>query len=285
MASQSKQSQSWLIRKLKPHPRQAETFPDLPDADLDALAADMAANGLQHPIEILPGGVILAGHQRVRAAKKLGWKEIDVVVRHDLAAAGDVATTAYFIGDNLNRRQLSPLAKARCVAELIELEAGRRIEDMYGEDRDNVKKTVAQRMGMSQRNLNRYLLALKAPLPIQMAFERGHLSLTEVGDVALLDKTVAESLADKVEALNAEESDDRKVKIRVREEFCAALISESETSSNTKASLYRLVRALKRELPIVRGAVEQIETKTLARLRDVMAEAQSLFAALQKRAG
>jgi len=41
-------------------------FPDLSDADLDALAADMAANGLQHPIEILPGGVILAGHHRGR---------------------------------------------------------------------------------------------------------------------------------------------------------------------------------------------------------------------------
>src|SRR5688572_12633190 len=97
----TKQSTNWPIRKLKPHPRQAGTFPDLSEADLAALTADMKANGLQHPVEILPDGTILAGHQRFLAAKALGWKTIDVIIRHDLAAGGEKAATAYFISDNL----------------------------------------------------------------------------------------------------------------------------------------------------------------------------------------
>jgi hypothetical protein len=49
--------------------------------DIDALAADIAEIGLLQPIVVSPEGKLLAGERRLRAAKKLGWETIDVIVR------------------------------------------------------------------------------------------------------------------------------------------------------------------------------------------------------------
>lgn len=101
-------------RKWRCSTKQLEMFDDLPEAEIDALAADIEANGLRQPIEILPDGTVLAGHQRLRAVRKLGWKEVNCVVRTDLAD-DPAGAELFFIMDNLNRRQLSPIMKARCV--------------------------------------------------------------------------------------------------------------------------------------------------------------------------
>ena len=55
-------------------------FGDSPDGEIDDHAKDMKLHGLQQPIEILPNRTIITGHQRVRAAKKLGWAVIDDIV-------------------------------------------------------------------------------------------------------------------------------------------------------------------------------------------------------------
>jgi ParB family chromosome partitioning protein len=118
--------QKWKIAKLKDHPRQAEVFGDLSDAELAALAEDMRANGLRDPIEVVSDGTIIGGHQRVRAAKRLGWSEVDVIVRVDLQTADTIAAKKSFLTDNLLRHHLSPLVRAKCIKELVELERGGR---------------------------------------------------------------------------------------------------------------------------------------------------------------
>ena len=74
----------WKLSRLRDHARQGDLFGDVTAAELDALVADMRKNGQRQPVEILPDGTILAGHQRVRAARLLCWKEIEVIVRRDL---------------------------------------------------------------------------------------------------------------------------------------------------------------------------------------------------------
>jgi ParB family transcriptional regulator, chromosome partitioning protein len=98
------------LDQLHDHPQQAAMFGDVSDADLEALAADIEQNGLHHPVEILPDGTILSGHQRVRAALSLGGTHIDVIVREDLAD-DPKAAELHFLAENLNRRQLSKLGK------------------------------------------------------------------------------------------------------------------------------------------------------------------------------
>jgi hypothetical protein len=79
----------WKIDKLKEHPHRAALFGDFSEEELADLTEQMERNGLDYPVEVLPDGTIIRGHERVRAAKSLGWEKIDVVVLHDLNRFGD----------------------------------------------------------------------------------------------------------------------------------------------------------------------------------------------------
>lgn len=187
-AGRKAKTQLWRLAKLKDHPMQAAIFGDLPEAEFEAFVADVRQKGLRVPPEILPDGTIVTGHQRVRAARRLGWKEIEVVVRHDLAEAGAKAVLELFLADNLRRRQLGPLARARCIVQLIENEAGRPVKDLRWNEREAMKETIGKQLGISTRSVRRYLLVLGAPASVQNAFDRGELTLAEAGKVALLDR-------------------------------------------------------------------------------------------------
>jgi len=179
---------------LRPHPLQAKMFPDLSDPELEALSADMQRNDLQHPIEITSDGTIIAGHQRVRAARKLGWKEIDVIVRTDLEGQGSDAIERRLIEDNLNRRQLSGLAKARCIKalhDLIETE----LDSTNWQPRGELKEIIAKRLSLSSREVSRYLLVLETPIAVQNAFDEKKLSLVKAGQVAGLSKEQQDEIA------------------------------------------------------------------------------------------
>ena len=89
------------IGGLREHPRHREIDTQLSDAEIDLLAEDIRANGQQTPIEVTPDGVIVCGHQRVRALKKLGREVAAARVRHDLAGAGAAAVEERMINDNL----------------------------------------------------------------------------------------------------------------------------------------------------------------------------------------
>src|SRR5688500_174836 len=110
MPINTRQVRRWPISKLRPHPRQHEFFPEPSERELCELMESMRRDGQQQPVVIRPGGTVVAGHNRCEAAKRLGWKHIDVVIRKDLADDPDAAT-AFLVRDNLIRRHLSPLAR------------------------------------------------------------------------------------------------------------------------------------------------------------------------------
>jgi ParB/RepB/Spo0J family partition protein len=192
VASWNPKPKKWKLSKLKPHPRQDEIFGEMNDAELRELADDMNRRGLQHPIEILPEGTIIAGHQRFRAAQRLGWEEIDVIVRSDLAEAGAAAVEQHFLRDNLVRRQLSPLARARCIAQLM--------EDKSAWGREELKAKVGELINLDPRSVSRYLRLLTTPIAVQNATDRGDLSLTDAGRLAGLDGDEQQEIAQRIEA-------------------------------------------------------------------------------------
>src|SRR5262249_16316468 len=156
-----------------------EYFPDLSPYDLGLLAEDIQRNGLRHKIEVLPvnkaglaGDTVLDGHQRWRALLLNGETQVQVIVRYDLAATDRATVEGAFLEPNRNRRQLSPLGKARVALRLYEIEIGRRRDRFLsieeGEARDRVGKTV----GMCGRNLARYVNVLRTPAEVQEAFEQ-----------------------------------------------------------------------------------------------------------------
>ena len=227
------------LDSLKLHPAHA-LFPELPEHEFQALAADIDANGLLDPVEILPDGTLLAGRERRRAVRLLGGKTIACWLRKDLAEAGPDAIERRVIESNLDRRQLSRLDQARCFRRLRELARGELgARKVQGDLRD----FLAKRFGMSGRNMVRYEHVLDTPIEVQTAVESERLKLVDGEKVAGLPADDQERIA---EALRRGQ-DPRKV---VREAVKRRRPEDGEPCLSTVvARLARAIEAADRDLP------------------------------------
>lgn len=255
----------WKIERLNDHPNQAQLFGDVDEQDLAALAENMRKRGLRDPVEITPDGTVIAGHQRVRAAKRLGWKEIEVVVRHDLAAAGDSAIEEHFIEDNFVRRQLTPLARAKCIKRLMELEEGRSADRFGFTRKEELKARIASRMGLSARSVSRYLLLMETPAAVQRLFDRGTIPLIAAGKIALLPKKVQAEIVRRIEA----------------GEKPAAVIAQFTAggeAADTARAFVRLMSCLRREIPSIRGQASRVSPGRLSKSKPTLREAIAVLA-------
>src|SRR5262245_8793461 len=97
------------INSLVPYARN----PRKNDQAIDAVAASIKEFGFKQPIVVDTDGVIVAGHTRMKAAKKLGIKKVPVVVASDLSPA---QVQAFRLLDNRVAQ------KAEWDAELLKLE-------------------------------------------------------------------------------------------------------------------------------------------------------------------
>lgn len=85
--------QSMKIDEVKPYPNN----PRKNDSGVDAVANSIKEFGWQQPIVVDKDNVIIVGHTRYKAAKKLGMKEVPVVVADNLT---DEQVKAYRLADN-----------------------------------------------------------------------------------------------------------------------------------------------------------------------------------------
>lgn len=83
----------WKIRDVKPY----EKNPRRNDSAVDAVAASIQEFGWKQPIVVDKDGIIIAGHTRYKAAKKLKMKDVPVVVADDLT---EEQVRAYRLADN-----------------------------------------------------------------------------------------------------------------------------------------------------------------------------------------
>jgi len=106
------------ISEIKSHPNNTATFRDLTGEEFDELKASIREHGIIEPVIINQHGVIICGHQRVRACQELGITDVPVVVRE---VASDEEHETLLIEENLRRRQLTVSETARAVKRLYEL--------------------------------------------------------------------------------------------------------------------------------------------------------------------
>ena len=90
----AKQIELWVIDKLIPWARNPRTHSD---AQIAQIAASIAEFGFNNPILVDTKAGIIAGHGRLLAARKLGLKEVPVIVLDHLTEA---QKRAYIIADN-----------------------------------------------------------------------------------------------------------------------------------------------------------------------------------------
>jgi ParB-like chromosome segregation protein Spo0J len=104
----------WPIDKVIPYARNART---ISEAAVAKVAASIQEFGWRQPIVVDTNRVIIAGHTRQLAARKLGFKEVPVHVADNLSPA---QVKAYRLMDNRSHEETSwdaPLL-ADCLAEL-----------------------------------------------------------------------------------------------------------------------------------------------------------------------
>jgi DNA modification methylase len=90
----------WLIDRVVPYARN----PRKNAGAVDKVAASIAEFGWKQPIVVDAQGVIIVGHTRLLAAKKLGLAEVPVVVAADLTPA---QVKAYRLADNRTNEEAS----------------------------------------------------------------------------------------------------------------------------------------------------------------------------------
>ena len=171
------------IDSLHPHPRQSEFFMDLSTVELAELAEEIASAGLLTPITVTSDGTIICGHQRVAAARLLGWEDIDAYVLDD-----DEALNAddLLISDNVVGRQLDPLTLARCYRE-----QSSRYDTHYEDEKGDMRDVLAVKLrcGKSGRSLDRLKRLLDLPRDIQDMISRRELAQSHGEFLLKLDET------------------------------------------------------------------------------------------------
>lgn len=146
-------------------------------ATVAALKTSLAEVGLLNPILIQRDGTghrcyLVAGRNRLQAARDLGWETIDVIELPHLGQQEDATTLARLaeVAENLHRREITALERDELVvrwAELVEQRAGqvaqpvpavlsdgRKAGPQHKAKADGIRQT-ARELGMSRESVRR----------------------------------------------------------------------------------------------------------------------------------
>jgi len=157
------------------HPA-AQAFPLLDGEELEALAADIAANGLQELIVLDTDGAILDGRNRFRACELA-----EVAPRFRVYEGND--PVGFVVSANLRRRHLSESQRAMIGARLATMERGRP-ETNTSIDVFTQPK-AAQLLNVSLPSVQRARQVLEHGIPeLGQAVERGELAVSTAALIA-----------------------------------------------------------------------------------------------------
>jgi len=142
------------------------------DDEISELAASIGRIGIVNPLMVSVSGdsfVLVAGHRRLQAAKKLGMGSVPCIIA---SAEGSVDTEVSF-AENLFRKDLSPLELACAVKDCLDKEV------MTVEE-------LAAGLHRSAEWLRRMVAMLDWPKDVLEAIHAGWLSVSAAHNVALI---------------------------------------------------------------------------------------------------
>lgn len=139
--------------------------------DIAGLAESITSSGLIQPIIVRtsPGGlVVVAGHRRLEAVKRLGWTAVEVIIRKPMEP--DEVLQRMLV-ENGQRAGLDPIEEARAL---------KRLKVQRGCTDAELGKVV----GLSQHTVSNRIALLALPVEEQEAIRAGQITLTEAVHVA-----------------------------------------------------------------------------------------------------
>ncbi|QDU28512.1 Modification methylase RsrI [Anatilimnocola aggregata] len=128
------QIEQWSIDRVKPYPNNPRVNTDA----VAAVAASLKEYGWRQPIVVDQHGVIIVGHTRWKAAKKLGYTEVPVHTATDLTPA---QIKAYRIADN-QTANIAEWDKQLLPIELADLQEMDYDLTLLGFDQDELQKLM-----------------------------------------------------------------------------------------------------------------------------------------------
>ncbi|NHM28019.1 ParB N-terminal domain-containing protein [Desulfofundulus sp. TPOSR] len=263
---------------LKPHPKNAEFFPDpLPEDIRQEMLEDIRENGIATPLILARDHTILAGHQRWEMARQLGLSHVPAIVR-DVDPDSPEAV-ALLIKDNLLRRQLNDMQVARLIRALkeqygVKRGGDRRSAEVQGSKGQNVLLKIAGEVGIGEKQVAR-LDKLNDLIPeLQSLVASGKLGTTAAYSLAFLSPEEQREL---LRVLG--EAGLGSLSVREAQE----LKRELETTRREKESLARRLAELEEEKANLAWKVNEGGEEELEALRRELATRESELEALRAR--
>ncbi len=257
-----KRIERWPLDSLKKNERQDANFHDLDDPELDRLADDMKSNLQTTPIEILPNGSVIDGHQRLRAAKLLHWTEVKVWVGDDLKSKR--AVEARMLQANEARRQLDTLDRVRVAIRTCELQHRCRPGELDSYRLQRLTGQLSETLRMGKRNVRRWLSVARAPMVVQLAVKKGDLNLVVAEKVARMDTARQDRIA---EAIDRGEDPNTLVREELRATPIVKATDPSREFSKFIDSIGLRLNALETTVPAIeRGSNSEQDLELIARL-------------------
>ena len=200
--------QMMSVEKLIPHPKNNFFFDDIKDEPWFAFIDSIQTSGVIEPIIATQDNVIVSGHQRVRACKELGIKEVAVEVRH---YDSEDEILKQLIETNIRQRGTGNpniVKMGRCIEELERIEGIRHGGDHGNQytvasgNNCNLAKTqddLAEEIGISKRQMANYKSLTDLVPELQDAVQTGTITATTAyGLVKKLTPDEQKQLAEKL---------------------------------------------------------------------------------------
>lgn len=149
----------WPAEELIPHPLNPRGPVDAGADDIAELAASIAAQGVLVPLLVTPGGMVIAGHRRLAAARIAGLTTVPVIVR-DLSPTEQLAA---MLVENLQREGVGPVRLGTAFQRLFQ--AG------------NSSREIGRMIGKSAGYVDYYRALTRLPADLQARVEAGALSV------------------------------------------------------------------------------------------------------------
>ncbi len=150
------------MTRVRPNKEQPRT--EFDNAELEALAASIAAQGIIQPIVVTeePGGdfMILAGERRWRAAQRAGLTKVPILVRE---VDSDQHRLELALVENLQRADLNPLEEA---------EAYQVLRERFGSS----QAQIAEQVGKARSTVTNALRLLRLPEEVRELLREGALT-------------------------------------------------------------------------------------------------------------
>lgn len=169
---------------LKPHPRNQEFFDDTTGEAWDDFLRSIRTSGVIVPVVITEDNIMVSGHQRVRACKELGIKDIKYCVNH---YETEDQILKDLIETNISQRGIgnpNPVKLGRCIKELERIygfKEGRpeKLSNNFTDNSDPHTETeLAERMGLTRQSLQNYKKLAELIPEVEDFLDTGMISAT-----------------------------------------------------------------------------------------------------------